>query len=264
MREHVQMVREFHERHGFPVGVPIGSDPRTDMVRIHLIAEEGVAELALAIAERDRVKVADALADLAYVLFGTAVTYGIPLQEVFEEVHRSNMTKAVRRPGDTRLRDKGASYVPADVAGVLESADDAVVDKRSYNVLGFTFMVAFTNQQARQLYRSRLTEMVDRSEVSSGDPRRRCLEIDKLEDADGFDDEYVWGLLVGGSYGAVGSNKMQAARVAMLDMGWRRNDGKDADSPYEFESGEPFRVRKINRSALFMGFTTRYVRSQPC
>ncbi len=110
------MVREFQVKHGFPLGLAVGEDPRTDLVRLHLVAEEGVAELALAIAERDRVKVADALADLLYVTLGAATTWGIPLAEVFDEVHRSNMTKAV---SDTRLRDKGATYEPADVAGVL-------------------------------------------------------------------------------------------------------------------------------------------------
>lgn len=126
MRKHIEMVREFHLKHGFPVEIQPGADPKTDLVRVHLIAEEGVAELALAIANRDRVGIADALGDLAYVLFGAAVTYGIPLQEVFEEIHRSNMTKAVRKEGDTRLRDKGASYIPADVAGTLARFESLV------------------------------------------------------------------------------------------------------------------------------------------
>ncbi len=127
MNREIDMVREFQEKHGFPLGLEVGEDPRTDLVRLHLIAEEGVAELALALGERDRVKVADALADLAYVLFGAAATWGVPLQEVFDEVHRSNMTKAVRAPGDTRLRDKGATYEPADVAGVLARFDRKAV-----------------------------------------------------------------------------------------------------------------------------------------
>jgi predicted HAD superfamily Cof-like phosphohydrolase len=84
-----------------------------------LIAEE-LGELALAIANRDKVMIADALGDLIYVVFGAAVTYGIPLQQVFEEVHRSNMTKAVRQPDDIRLRNKGDSYQPPDIAGILD------------------------------------------------------------------------------------------------------------------------------------------------
>lgn len=119
MTEFVSMVRDFHVKHGFPVGIRPGDDPKTDLVRVHLIAEEGVAELALGIAERDMVKIADALADLAYVLCGAAVTYGVPLEAVFREVHKSNMTKSVRSKDDTRLRTKGDSYVPPDIAGVL-------------------------------------------------------------------------------------------------------------------------------------------------
>lgn len=118
----LKMVTEFHLKHGFPVGQSIGDCPKTDLVRAHLIAEE-LGELVLALAERDRVRAADALADLMYVVVGAAVTYAIPLDRVFEEVHRSNMTKAVRRPDDTRLRDKGSTYVPADVAGVLAVHD---------------------------------------------------------------------------------------------------------------------------------------------
>lgn len=114
MYRELQMVRAFHEKHGFAVHQAIGANPKNDLVRVHLINEE-LAELALALGEKDFTKAADALGDLAYVVIGAAVTYGIPLKEVFDEIHRSNMTKAVRRPDDTRLRDKGDSYVPPSI-----------------------------------------------------------------------------------------------------------------------------------------------------
>jgi predicted HAD superfamily Cof-like phosphohydrolase len=64
---------------------------------------EELDEYAAAAAADDVVAVADALADLAYVLYGTALVHGIPLDEVFEEVHRSNLTKADgRRAGSDR------------------------------------------------------------------------------------------------------------------------------------------------------------------
>lgn len=119
MDKHVDMVRAFHEKHSFPVGIRIGDDPKTDLVRVHLIGEE-CAELALALANRDVRQVADSLGDLAYVVFGAAVAYGLPLREVFEEIHKSNMTKAVRDPNDTRLRNKGDSYVPPNIQEVLD------------------------------------------------------------------------------------------------------------------------------------------------
>lgn len=43
--------------------------------------------------ESDLVAAADALGDRAYLLVGDAVATGIPLGQVFAEVHRSNMTK---------------------------------------------------------------------------------------------------------------------------------------------------------------------------
>lgn len=42
---------------------------------------------------RDLVEVADALADLDYVANGLAIEAGIPLDAIFSEVHRSNMSK---------------------------------------------------------------------------------------------------------------------------------------------------------------------------
>ena len=113
-------VEKFHRKHNFPVDIFIGTDPKTDLVRVHLINEE-LGELALALAERNIVKLADALGDLVYVVLGTAVTYNIPLDLVFSAIQQSNMTKAVRDPNDTRLRSKGDSYRPPNIEGALKA-----------------------------------------------------------------------------------------------------------------------------------------------
>ena len=81
------------------------------LFRVHLILEE-VTELVEALLVRDEVDLADAIADVLYVVFGTALTYDIPIEEIWAEVQTSNMSKAPRT--DHRIRDKGASYVPAD------------------------------------------------------------------------------------------------------------------------------------------------------
>lgn len=119
MHEQQRQLEEFHRKHNFPIGITPGENQKTDLVRLHLIAEEGIAELALALAEQNIVKVADALGDLAYVTLGAAVTYGLPLEAIFDEVHKSNMTKAVRNPNDTRLRNKGDSYRSPNIEGIL-------------------------------------------------------------------------------------------------------------------------------------------------
>lgn len=68
--------------------------PKPDIreLRIQLLREE-FEEYLRAEAAHDLVDVADALADMLYVIYGTAVSYGIPMDEVFSEVHASNMSK---------------------------------------------------------------------------------------------------------------------------------------------------------------------------
>jgi predicted HAD superfamily Cof-like phosphohydrolase len=63
------------------------------------------------------------LADVLYVVYGTADLLEIPLEAVFAEVHRSNMSK-VREDGTVLRREDGKilkpdSYREADVHGAL-------------------------------------------------------------------------------------------------------------------------------------------------
>ena len=84
---------------------------------------EETEELAEAAERRDVVAIADALADLVYVAYGSAITYGIDLDAVLSEVHRSNMSK-LDADGRPLLREDGKVlksrwYSPPDVQGVL-------------------------------------------------------------------------------------------------------------------------------------------------
>lgn len=97
--------------------------PTSDIrkLRASLLLEE-FNEYQKAEAEDDIVEIADALADIVYIAYGTAIAYGIPLDRVFDEVHRSNMAKlvdgkAVRREDGKVL--KPASWNPPDILGVL-------------------------------------------------------------------------------------------------------------------------------------------------
>jgi predicted HAD superfamily Cof-like phosphohydrolase len=152
----IEMVAEFHGRFGFPVCVPFRPEGMSfeenlnvlekvsnianilakwsaaveseavrlqklgdeRLYRCHLMTEE-LAEAMTALAKSDAVLLADGLGDLKYVVDGTGVTFGIPLDEVFAEIHRSNMTKQPRKPGAERMRDKGPKYSPPDIAKVI-------------------------------------------------------------------------------------------------------------------------------------------------
>jgi NTP pyrophosphatase (non-canonical NTP hydrolase) len=93
-------------------------------LRLALIREE-TEELAQAIDRQNLVAIADALGDIVYVTFGAALTYGIDLDAVLAEIHRSNMTK-LDRDGRPILREdgkvlKGPDYSPPDLASVLSN-----------------------------------------------------------------------------------------------------------------------------------------------
>lgn len=114
------MVRKFHEAYGAPVApAPRMIHPARQALRYELIREE-LGELGRA---ADIIAVADALADLAYVVYGAAIEYGIDLDRVIAAVHASNMTK-LGPDGRPIYREdgkvlKGPGYVPPDIAGAL-------------------------------------------------------------------------------------------------------------------------------------------------
>ena len=61
-------------------------------LRIDLIEEE-LNELKEAIKNKDIVEVADALTDILYVTYGAGHSFGVNLDQCFDEVQRSNMSK---------------------------------------------------------------------------------------------------------------------------------------------------------------------------
>lgn len=94
--ESLQLVAEFHQTFKHPVlPAPAIPDEKRCRLRVELLAEE-LRELEQAIQEKDIVGVADALCDLQYVLSGAVLEFGLgeKFRELFEEVQRSNMSKA--------------------------------------------------------------------------------------------------------------------------------------------------------------------------
>ena len=94
----LNQVAEFHKTFKHPIketpGIP--SRERANL-RVSLLAEE-LNELKHAIETNDFVEVADALCDLQYVLAGAILEFGLgdKFKTLFDEVHRSNMSKACK------------------------------------------------------------------------------------------------------------------------------------------------------------------------
>lgn len=109
------LVRQFHQH----VGAAVRSTPTVAVegaMRRCDFVEEEARELREAVESGDVVATADALADLAYVVYGSALHFGVDLDAVLQEVHRSNMTKS--SAGDGKAI-KGPSYEPPDIAPLL-------------------------------------------------------------------------------------------------------------------------------------------------
>ena len=125
-------VRDFHQAFGQRIGEkPELPNVSERTLRMKLITEE-FNELCDAEEANDLVEVADALADIIYIACGTAVSYGIPLDDVFDEVHASNMAKLVdgkviRRPDGKVQKPEG--WQPPDIKGVLKKAHDNYICK---------------------------------------------------------------------------------------------------------------------------------------
>ena len=71
---------------------PSLSTKKINDLRISLINEE-LEEFKEAVKNNDLKEVADALTDILYVTYGAGHAFGINLDQCFEEVQRSNMSK---------------------------------------------------------------------------------------------------------------------------------------------------------------------------
>lgn len=151
MRVAHESVAAFHRKHKFPRGLDVKSIEKNTVVeqdldslilllrdsavalskryslvkdlrlyRAHLLVEE-LAETLTGLQGQDEVALADGLADLLYVAIGTADTFNIPIGAVFDEVHKSNMTKQIRDKTNARMRDKGEDYVPPAINDAIHS-----------------------------------------------------------------------------------------------------------------------------------------------
>lgn len=148
----LNQVAEFHRTFNAPIlDTPQIPAPERSQLRVALLQEE-LDELSQAIADGNITEVADALCDLQYVLSGAVLEFGMgdKFADLFNEVHRSNMSKAcnseeeasntvafyrdknveafaqpsgdkinVHRASDHKVL-KSINYSPANLKGILE------------------------------------------------------------------------------------------------------------------------------------------------
>ena len=120
MIDYLGRVREFHEIFNcIRNPIPHLLSDKFALWRLRLIQEE-LSELTKAMADGDLVEIADALADLHFVTFGTDVAYGLPMDKIFEQVSVSNMTKEGGKHDASGKFIKPDTYKPVDLSWLLE------------------------------------------------------------------------------------------------------------------------------------------------
>lgn len=105
---------------------PIANISQSDIELRHRLMEEENNEYLEAAKNGDLVEVADALGDQLYILCGTILKHGMQhkIEEVFEEIQRSNMSK-LDADGQPIFREDGKvlksdQYFRPDIKSILE------------------------------------------------------------------------------------------------------------------------------------------------
>jgi len=118
MKKQLNQVLQFHEVFGAFIALKVTSKIPQNVKdsRIRLIREE-TDELIEAIQKEGIKEIAKELCDVLYVVFGTAVSFGLQndLSQVFTDVHESNLSK-IDKKGKFEMTDdrskilKGKNY----------------------------------------------------------------------------------------------------------------------------------------------------------
>ena len=101
-----EKVKKFMQTFGQEVkSKPLIPSKKIVDLRFALIEEE-VSELKVALKDKDITEVADALTDILYVTYGAGHAFGINLDQCFDEVQNSNMSK-LGKDGKPIYNEKG-------------------------------------------------------------------------------------------------------------------------------------------------------------
>lgn len=127
MKRKIRAVADFHTAFGLGISnSPVANlGVAKNQLRFNLMEEENLEYLEAANAG-DLAEVADALGDMLYILCGTILEHGMQykIEEVFEEIQRSNMSK-LGPDGKPIYREdgkvlKGPNYFKPNIQAVLD------------------------------------------------------------------------------------------------------------------------------------------------
>ena len=118
MNKELELVEEFHRKFDDLVSDKPALIPSDRSNNRYDLMKAEVDEYAEGVREEDLQNVAKELADILYAVYGTIIEHGLQhkMEDVFREVHRSNMSKEYHQ----YKMIKGDHYSPADVGKILD------------------------------------------------------------------------------------------------------------------------------------------------
>ncbi|MEP0132257.1 MAG: nucleoside triphosphate pyrophosphohydrolase family protein [Eudoraea sp.] len=127
MKRKIASVEIFHKSFGLGVSHSMKADlgAAKNKLRFNLMDEEN-KEYFEAAQNNDLAEVADALGDMLYILCGTILEHGMQhkIEEVFEEIQRSNMSKLGKNGKPIYREDgkvlKGPKYFKPNIQAILD------------------------------------------------------------------------------------------------------------------------------------------------
>ncbi len=125
--EKINKVKEFHATFGLEYHEQPKAEISERIVALrHRLMEEENNEYLEACEKGDLTLIADALGDKMYILFGTIIAHGLQhkIEAVFDEIHRSNMSKLDENGKPIYREDgkimKSRNYFLPDIKSIVE------------------------------------------------------------------------------------------------------------------------------------------------
>ncbi len=122
----ISLVTEFHDAFGLDNNNIPTVALKKDIIKLrHRLMIEETREYYQAAIKGDLVETIDALGDMLYILCGTIITHGCQelIEEVFKEIHRSNMSKLNMDGKPIYRKDgkviKSKNYSPPKLATII-------------------------------------------------------------------------------------------------------------------------------------------------
>lgn len=117
MKTQLERVKEFHEKFRVPVLNAPALIPADRSANRYRLMKDEVEEYSEGARNGDLENIAKELSDILYAVYGTILEHGLQdkIEAVFEEVHRSNMSKEYHE----YKMVKGPGYFKADLKKIF-------------------------------------------------------------------------------------------------------------------------------------------------